>query len=365
MADSSLRVQPGDVVTSDLFNNLLTRVALLESQTSDIGLRLGALAADTHTLVALGTGFESGGGIWLDGDPLLSVQTQAGIHLVILDGALRLKFKKIYDVSRPGDGATKASDELAAVLRTQTSQYDLVIVVTHESYAGLSPHGRAALASVGGASLAAPGRERDNAAFIGVVPANNTDQASFDYLISVIPADIPGTGAAQVAGLPFVWGVYSVPMRRFLMGGVSGAGVVLPIQSPKGGEGKDAAKDSKDGKDAKDAFKEGKEASKDTKDNKDSKDGTKEGKEATKDTKDIKDRKDNTKDRENKGFAKDKDVVRDKVAEKAIVRETVKLSDALLNPGLPVETVLQSGTVRSFIKPAERPQLGGGALNQP
>src|SRR5947199_7481275 len=125
---------------------------------------------------------------------------------------------------------------MAAVLRTQTSQYDIVVVVTHDSYAGLSAAGRAALASVGGASLAAPGRERDNAAFIGVVPANNTDQASFDYLVSVIPADTPGTGAAQVSALPFAWGVYSVPMRRFLMGGVSGAGVVLPVHSPKGAE---------------------------------------------------------------------------------------------------------------------------------
>jgi hypothetical protein len=364
MADSSLRVQPGDVITSDLFNSLLTRVAILESQTSDIGLRLGALADDTHTLVALGTGFESGGGIWLDGAPLLSVQTQAGIHLVILDAALRLKFRKIYDVSRRGEGATKASDEMAAVLRTQTSQYDIVVVVTHDSYVGLSAAGRAALASVGGASLAAPGRDRDNAALIGVVPANNSDQASFDYLLSVIPADMPDTGAAQVAALPFAWGIYSVPMRRFLMGSASGAGVVLPVRSPKGAEGKDTArenKDNKDGKDAKDAFKEGKEASKDTKDNKDTKDGTKESKEATKDTKDTKDRKDTVKERE-KGGVKD---AKDLAIEKAIPRETAKVTDVLFQSGLSGVAVVQPGTTRSFIRPGERPQLGGGALNQP
>jgi hypothetical protein len=361
MAASSLRVQPGDVITSDLFNSLLTRVAALESQASDIGLRLGALAADTHTLVALGTGFESGGGVWLDGDPLLTVQTQSGIHLVILDGALRLKFKKIYDVSRPGDGANKTSDELAAVLRTQTSQYDLVAVVTHDSYAGLSANGRAALASVGGASLAAPGRERENAAFIGVVPANNTDLVSYDYLVSVIPADMPGTGAAQVAALPFAWGVYSVPMRRFLMGGVSGAGVVLPVRSPIG-PGKDTNKDSKDGKDQKDSFKEGKEADKDTKDGKDSKDATKEGKEESKDTKDDKDRKDHKEAREGKGAS----AVGRETKGLAVARETKGFAaEVALNPGLAVETGVQSGTVRSFIQPAERPQLGGRALNQP
>jgi hypothetical protein len=369
MANPSVRVQPGDVITSDLVNDLLSRVEVLESQTSNIGLRLGALAADTHTLVALGTGFESGGGIWLDGDPLLTVQTQRGIHLVILDATLRLKFKKIYDVFTPGGGTSAAADEMAAVLRTQTSQYDIVAAVTHESYVGLSPAARAALASVGAASLAQPGRERDNAAFIGVVPANNADQASFDYLTSVIPADMPGTGAAQAAGLAFAWGIYSVPMRRFVAGGTSGSPVVLPAHSPKEKE-KEAAKDTKDGKDAKDAVKEGKEAAKDNKDNKDTKDASKEGKEVTKDTKDHRDTK-LTKEFEKVTKETDKGTTKEFVREdkgKDGVRDKVR-DDVGLIPfgGMAVRNGVADAppTVRAFIRPEERPELGGRALDQP
>src|SRR5262249_34152975 len=56
-------VAPGDLIRSDLINNILTRLAALESlvgsSPGDAGLTLGSLGTGTHTLVALGSGLEA------------------------------------------------------------------------------------------------------------------------------------------------------------------------------------------------------------------------------------------------------------------------------------------------------------------
>ncbi len=295
----SQRFAPGDLITSAHFNDLLDRLENLESRTSDARLILGQIGDNTHTLVALGTGFEAGGGIFLDGQQLLAAPPSRGVNLVILNPNLVVKFRGAYDTFANASESTRLANDL----KTQTARYDVVVAVTHDSYTtNLQAGAKAALAAVGGAALGTATQTHDGAAFIGVVP-NNKTVASFNYLVSVIPADAPNTGGQLISGLPFVWGIYSIPLQRFIMGG--GSDVSLP-SAPKpekeSKEGKD--KDAKEGKESKDKdAKEGKD-SKDTKDGKDAKD--KDGKEAKdKDAKESKDGKD-AKDKDSKE-SKDKD----------------------------------------------------------
>jgi hypothetical protein len=205
------RVQPGDLITAELINRILEDLA---TRTSDTGIRLGPLARGTHTLVALGTGLEPGGGIWLDGQPLLTDDPGRGLTLVILDSALGLKFRATYDTHASED----ESRRLAADLRARAERSDVVAAVSHDAYlTNLETTARAALAAVGGGSLAAPPTGRHNGAFMSMVPSDR-GAIVFDYLTSVMPPDATGSPA----GLAFVWGIYSTPLRRFLFG--SGAG---------------------------------------------------------------------------------------------------------------------------------------------
>ena len=156
-------VRPGDVITSELFNQILARLTVLEASRIT-GILLGPLGENTHTLVALGTGFEAGGGIFLDGAPLLSTAVQRGINMVILDPNLNVKFRNAYDTF--GSSAIESA-RLVSDLQTQAAAHDLVAVVTHDAYLGLTAEAKKALAAVGGAALGAVTRPRDNAAFIG------------------------------------------------------------------------------------------------------------------------------------------------------------------------------------------------------
>jgi interleukin-like EMT inducer protein len=205
-------VRPGDVITSDLFNRLLARLAALEASHAT-SILLGPLGENTHTLVALSTGFETGGGIFLDGVSLLSTPVQRGINLVILHPDLKVKHKGAYDTLIEGT----ASADLVKDLQNQAAEGYLVLVATHENYAaGLSPAALQALAAVGGAAMAVKSNRRDNAAFIGIVPSDRAN-VRYNYLVSHIPAD----GKGFLAALPFVWGIYSIPLKRFLLGGGS------------------------------------------------------------------------------------------------------------------------------------------------
>lgn len=221
------RVRPGDVITADLLNLVLemleTLAAGLAGQAAAFGpdvatLRLGNLAQNTRTLLALGTGFEQDGGIFLDGQSLLAGAPGRGINLVILDSELNLKHRQTYDTF----AFSAQADLLASDLRQRTEHYDVVIGVTSDAFSSqLTDNARAALASVGAEALGRASRARDNAAFIGVVP-NTQERVSFNYLASALPADQPGTGGARLAAQPFAWGLYNRTRRRFLLGGASG-----------------------------------------------------------------------------------------------------------------------------------------------
>ena len=233
------RVQPGDLITADLMNGILARLS------TPLVINLGPLGAGTRTLVALGGGFEGTGGIWLDGVSLLPGQPARGINLVILDASLNLKFRQSYDTF--GSGA--ASTDLINGLQ-RANQYDVVAVVTADAYLNqLNADAKKALASVGGAALGNPGADtRASGAFIGVVPALRAN-ASFDYLTSVLPADGPGFGSATLTAPPFAWGIYSIPLKRFLMGGAS-SNTITVTPKPKDN------KETKDTKETKETTKE-------------------------------------------------------------------------------------------------------------
>jgi hypothetical protein len=221
------RVRPGDVITADLINVVLemleTLAAGLATQATMFGpnvaaLRLGNLAQNTRTLLALGTGFEANGGIFLDGQPLLSGAPTRGVNLAILDAELNVKHRRAYDTF----AFSAQAELLASDLMQLTDQYDVVIGMTSDAFSSqLTNNARAALASVGAEALGQASRARDNAAFIGVVPAVQ-ERVSFNFLASVLPADAPGTGNTRLAAQPFAWGLYSRTLRRFLIGGATG-----------------------------------------------------------------------------------------------------------------------------------------------
>ncbi len=235
------RVRPGDVITADMMNMVLemleTLAAGLATQSAMFGpdvaaLRLGNLAEDTHTLLAMGTGFEAQGGIYLDGQSLLAGQPTRGINLAILDSELNLKFRSAYDTLV----FTSEAERLASDLLQRTVQYDVVIGMTSDAFASqLTSNARAALASVGAEALGRASQARDAAAFIGVVP-NNQTRVSFNYLTSVLPADQSGTGGARLTAQPLAWGFYSRTMQRFLLGGSSGNMAAVGTPPTGGGD---------------------------------------------------------------------------------------------------------------------------------
>lgn len=221
------KVQPGDLITAELINAILDRLGGLEATVAEVSLQLGPLASDTHTLVALGTGFETQGGIFLNGSSLLAGGLQRGINLVILDSNLNLKHRQSYDTFASADN----SRLLAAHIQNLTAPGDIVIGVTHDSYIlSLEASGKAALGIVGGAALALPNQGRDNAAFIGIVPPNKT--GNYNYLVAVSPADAAGFNQARLSAMPFAWGVYSRALQRFVLGGASGRPDAAPAQPP-------------------------------------------------------------------------------------------------------------------------------------
>lgn len=234
------RVRPGDVITADLINLVLemleTLAAGLAGQAAMFGpdvaaLRLGALAQDTHTLLALGDGFEANGGIFLDGASLLAGQATRGINLAILDAELNLKYRRAYDTF----AFSQQAELLASDLQQRTDQYDIVIGMTSDAFSSqLTEGARAALASVGAEALGRATQARDGAAFIGVVP-NSQTRVSFNFLASMLPADQSGTGGARLAAQPFAWGFYSRTLRRFLLGGASGVAEGGRVTQPGGG----------------------------------------------------------------------------------------------------------------------------------
>lgn len=244
MPDTLSKVQPGDLITSELINSIIDRLGAVENSAGDTRLFLGPLAANTHTLLALAAGFEDTGGIWLNGVSLLAGPPRRGINLVILDPQLGIKFRGVYDTFANAADA----EQLAADLRAQTSRYDLVAAISCDAYTPqLTSAAKAALAAVGGAALASPTSSRAGAAFLGVVPENKAS-VRFDYFVSVIPSDGPGFGSERLAGLPLAWGLYSIPLQRFVLGGATGYPPPAPKDKEKEKEEKEKEKDTKESK---------------------------------------------------------------------------------------------------------------------
>jgi hypothetical protein len=205
-------VQPGDVITAALMNSVLARLDELDRRAMDVRLVPTPLLAGSHTVVALGGAYGQPGGIWINDSPLLPAIPNPGINVAILAPNMTVKYWSVYATG----ALTAESQRLVNDLQTYAGSADLIVAITQDAFADqLQPVARDALAAVGGAAFrtATP---RDAIAFIGVIPVTST--LAFNYLVSDVPID------GQGAGLPFVWAVYSAPLRRFLVGGGTGGG---------------------------------------------------------------------------------------------------------------------------------------------
>src|SRR5579872_5011732 len=107
-------VHPGDVIQSDLINSILTRLTALETQLQGtVALRVGSMAANAHTLLAIGAGFTAGGGIYLDGAQQLNSVPSRGINLAIFDPAtLARTFTSTYDTYNSTSESARLVSEL-------------------------------------------------------------------------------------------------------------------------------------------------------------------------------------------------------------------------------------------------------------
>jgi hypothetical protein len=220
-------------------NNILSRLSALESMPTGNGMQIGQLAVGAHTLIAVGAGYDQGGGIWLDGNPLLTTLPPGpGISIAVLSNTLSVKMQKTYDTT----SSPQQSYQLGSEMSGGIAAGDIVVGVTNGNYlAQLDPGARQFLGSVGAYSVVrqpAQGSVQgavQSAAFIGVSPDPvvifDIDFA-YDYFVSVLLGFQGHHPTPQLAGLPVAWGIYNTTLKTFLLGGGANGPLLAPIITP-------------------------------------------------------------------------------------------------------------------------------------
>jgi len=185
-------VKPGDLITAELINALIDRINALEDA-GDSVLRLGQLALQAHTLVALGGTLAAGAGLWLDGERLLDKEN-AVANLAVLDGASLAVRLAVATDAAGGEAAiaqlnkvARKGDVLMAQLSTTTK----------------------ADANVAGTNAAEASTSLIHA-YLSVIQADGQFEQSLQFLNSI-----------QSGHLPFTWGLYNTALKRFVLGGAS------------------------------------------------------------------------------------------------------------------------------------------------
>lgn len=236
---TSTHVQPGGPITSALMNDVLARLSALESMPVGNGVQIGQLATGAHTLIAVGAGYDQGGGIWLDGNPVLSSAPPGhGISIAILSSTLSIKLQRTYDTT----SSSQQSNQLAMDAASVIAAGDIVMGVTNGNYLAQIDRGaREFLGSVGAFSVIqqpAQGSVQgavQSASFIGVSPDLGVIfdiNFAYDYVVSVVLGFQGHQPTPQLAGLPVAWGVYSTALKTFLLGGGANGPMLAPIVTP-------------------------------------------------------------------------------------------------------------------------------------
>lgn len=190
-------VRPGEIITSDLFNKIIRKLNALELQASafDDLIKLGPLAEDTHTLLVLSGSSSEEEGLWIDGVHRVS-NLEPGLNLIILDENLEVV---LYE-KNPSDSKYKQ-------ILSEIKEGQLLILVTMGSKANmvLSPSGILKdFVSI----------DSNNCIIVSrIVKAPFTSK----ILLSV---------SNSIETPLSIWGIYSIPHDRFLIGGTTGNDLV-------------------------------------------------------------------------------------------------------------------------------------------
>ncbi len=183
-------VKPGDLITADLINALIDRINALEGVGEGV-LRLGALALQTHTLIALGGGGAAGVGLWLDGERLHDKE-DAVANLALLDGAsLSVRLAIVADEAS-GEAAIARVIKLA-------NKGDVLMAQFTETKQSVDSGENAVAVTIS-----------QNHTYLGVIQADNQYLDALQFLNSI-----------QAGQLPFSWGLYNAALKRFVLGGTS------------------------------------------------------------------------------------------------------------------------------------------------
>lgn len=183
-------VKPGDLITADLINSLIDRINALEIGADSV-LKLGPLATQTHTLVALGGAEAAGAGLWVDGERLLDKSNEIA-NIALLDGST-LDARLLLS----GDG-TKLLQAFEQLQKAAKKGDVLMAQITFEE------------AATGGGTSAVTTKASYVASYLGVIQDVNQIEAAEAFLNSI-----------QNGQQPFAWGLYSVKFKRFVIGGAS------------------------------------------------------------------------------------------------------------------------------------------------
>jgi len=183
-------VMPGDLITARMINALIDRINALEDGGESV-LRLGPLAQQAHTLVALGGTLASGAGLWLDGVRLLDKSNEVA-NLVLLDGSsLEVRLALV---------AEETKGELAIEQLMKAARKGDVLMAQMVMTEKPADTGEAAVNVT--TSLIHT--------YIGMIQENNDFMSALYFLNSI-----------QAGHLPFTWALYSTKLKRFVLGGAS------------------------------------------------------------------------------------------------------------------------------------------------
>lgn len=200
-------VRPGEIITSDLFNKIIRKLNALELQASafDDLIKLGPLAEDTHTLLVLSGSSSEEEGLWIDGVHRVS-NLEPGLNLIILDENLEVV---LYE-KNPSDSKYKQ-------ILSEIKEGQLLILVTMTNTAEKNVKSGSKANMV----LSPSGILKD---FVSI------DSNNCIIVSRIVKAPFTSKILLSVSNsieTPLsIWGIYSIPHDRFLIGGTTGNDLV-------------------------------------------------------------------------------------------------------------------------------------------
>lgn len=199
-------VRPGEIITSNLINNIIKKLNSLELQSIAFGdlFRLGPLAKDTHTIIVLGGGQnekEGVEGVWVDGVKK-NLNLKPGINLIILDEKLD---KKTHTILTSWESVTKYLSD------NKVKEEEIIILIN--------------IIKLSAKKSFSKNINYNNFIIICNINVDEETKNDLPFIPVLSVFNFPGYHLSA-------WGIYSLPLTRFLIGGTTG--IELELESLSG-----------------------------------------------------------------------------------------------------------------------------------